>query len=125
MMSWGSGANEAEESYAKLAEEYFSVESMEALNAQGTSAAHEAVRHDHHEMLEAMLKKGIDVNVTEDQPQVAGTTLLMTACAYGFPKTVKMLMDAGADDSLRNVEDETAAHIAVSIKVRFKTISNE
>ena len=125
MTGWGTNANEAEESYAKLVEEYFSVESMEALNAQGTSAAHEAVRHDHHEMLEAMLKKGVDVNVTEDQPQVAGTTLLMTACAYGFPKTVKMLMDAGADDSLRNVEDETAAHMAVSVKVRFKKISNE
>ena len=125
MMSWGSGANEVEESYARLVEEYFSVESMEALTAQGTSAAHEAVRQDHHEMLEAMLKKGVDVNVTEDQPQVAGTTLLMTACAYGFPKTVKMLMDAGADDSLRNVEDETAAHIAVALKVRFKKISNE
>ena len=124
MMSWSS-ANEAEESYAKLVKEYFSVESMEALTAQGTSAAHEAVRHDHREMLEAMLKKGINVNVTEDQPQVAGTTLLMTACAYGFPKTVQMLMDAGADDSLRNVEDETAAHIAVSVKVRFKKISNE
>ena len=124
MMSWGS-TNEAEEGYAGLVEKYFSVESMETLTAQGTSAAHEAVRHDHHEMLEAMLKKGVDVNVTEDQPQVAGTTLLMTACAYGFPKTVKLLMDAGADDSLRNVEDETAAHIAVSVKVRFKKISNE
>ena len=123
MMSW-SGANEAEESCAKLVEEYFSVESMEALTAQGTSAAHEAVRQDHHEMLEAMLKKGVDVNVTEDQPQVAGTTLLMTACAYGFPKTVKLLMDAGADDSLRNVEDETEAHIAVSVKVRFKSLFN-
>ena len=105
MTTWGSNANEVEESYAKLVDEYFSVESMEALTAQGTSAAHEAVRHDHHEMLEAMLKKGVDVNVTEDQPQVAGTTLLMTACAYGFPKTVQMLMDAGADDSLMNVED--------------------
>lgn len=125
MTAWGNNANEVEESYAKLVEEYFSVESIEALTAQGTSAAHEAVRHDHREMLEAMLKKGVDVNVTEDQPQIAGTTLLMTACAYGFPKTVKMLMDAGADDSLKNVEDETAAHMAVSVKVRFKKISNE
>ena len=125
MTTWGANKNEVEESFAKLVEDYFSVESMEALTAQGTSAAHEAVRHDHHEMLEAMLKKGVNVNVTEDQPQVAGTTLLMTACAYGFPKTVQMLIDAGADDSLRNVEDETAAHIAVSVKVRFKKISNE
>lgn len=125
MNSWGSGPNEAEEEFAKLAGDYFSVESMEALNADGTSAIHEAIRHDHHEMLEAMLKKGVNVNLTEDQPQVAGTTPLMIACAYGFPKVVKMLMDAGADDSLANVNGETAAHIAVSVKVRFKKISNE
>ena len=51
MTAWGTNANEIEESYARLVEEYFSVESMETLNAQGTSAAHEAVRHDHREML--------------------------------------------------------------------------
>lgn len=124
MVSWGSGPSKEEE-YAKLSEEYFSVESMEALNADGTSAAHEAVRRDHYELLEVMLKKGINVNVTEDQPYVAGNTMLMIACAYGFPKTVKMLMDAGADDSLINVEGETAAHMAVSIKVRFKEISHD
>ena len=92
MNSWGSGPNEAEEEFAKLAGDYFSVESMEALNADGTSAIHEAIRHDHHEMLEVMLKKGVNVNLTEDQPQVAGTTPLMIACAYGFPKVVKMLI---------------------------------
>lgn len=125
MMNWGSGANEAEEEFAKLTEEFFSVESMEALSAEGTSAAHEAVRHDHHEILEAMLKKGIDVNLTEDQPKVAGTTMLMTACTYGFPKTVKMLMDAGADDSLQNVVGNTAAHCAVSLEVRYKKIESK
>ena len=51
MVSWGSGPSKEEE-YAKLSEEYFSVESMEALNADGTSAAHEAVRRDHYELLE-------------------------------------------------------------------------
>ncbi|MCM1307224.1 MAG: ankyrin repeat domain-containing protein [Butyrivibrio sp.] len=121
-MSWG--GDNVEEEYAK-AVEYFSVESMEALDSEGTSAAHEAVRHNHIEMLEAMLKKGIDVNITEDQPKVAGTTLLQTACAYGFPKIVQMLMDAGADDTIRNVEEETAAHIAVSRKIRFKEIREE
>lgn len=124
MVSWGSGRNESEDGFAEIAEKFFSVESMEALNDEGTSAAHTAVRRDHFEMLEAMLKKGVNVNLTEDQPQVAGTTMLMAACAYGFPKTVKLLMDAGADDTLRNVEDETAAHIAVSEKIRFKKISS-
>lgn len=121
-MSWGT--NNVEEDYAK-AVEYFSVESMQSLDTEGTSAAHEAVRHNHFEMLDAMLKKGVDVNVTEDQPKVAGTTLLHTACAYGFPKIVQMLMEAGADDTLMNVEDETAAHVAVSRKIRFKEIRQE
>ena len=100
MTAWGVNANEVEESYAKLVEEYFSVESMEALNAQGTSAAHEAVRHDHHEMLEARLKKGVDVNVTEDQPQVAGTTLLMTAQNYDLHASyilTPVFIEKGAD----------------------------
>lgn len=124
MVSWGS-RNEPEEAFAAAAKQYFSVESMEALNADGISAAHMAVQNNHFEMLQAMLQKGINVNLTEDQPQVAGTTLLHTACAYGFPELVKMLMAAGADDTLQNVEEETAAHIAVSEKIRFKKISLE
>lgn len=122
MMSFGS--HNPEEDFAK-AVEYFSTESIEALNMDGTSAAHTAIRHNHFEMVEAMIKKGIDINITEDQPKVAGTTLLHTACEYGFPKIVQMLMDAGADDTLKNVEDETAAHIAVSEKIRFKKIKDE
>ena len=122
MMSFGE--NNAEEDFAK-AIDYFSKESIEELNMDGTSAAHSAIRHNHFEMVEAMIKKGIDVNITEDQPKVTGTTLLHTACEYGFPKIVKMLMEAGADDTLKNAEDETAAHIAVSEKIRFKKIKDE
>ena len=117
------GGDNPEEEFAK-AVAYFSTESIEALNMDGTSAAHTAIRHNHYEMVEAMIKKGIDVNITEDQPKVMGTTLLHTACEYGFPKIEQMLMDAGADDTMKNVEDETAAHIAVSEKIRFKKIED-
>lgn len=125
MQSWGSGPNEAEEQFAKAVTDYFSVESLETLNADGTSAAHAAVMRNHYEVVEAMLKKGINVNITEDKPSVAGTTLLHLACAHGYPRIVKMLMDAGADDTLKNEQEETPAHIAVSKKVGYKKISDQ
>ena len=105
--------------------EFFSVESMEALDKDGTSAIHTAVRKNHFEVLEAMIKKGININITEDSPAVAGTTPLHAACEYGFPKIVQMLMDAGADDTMQNVKEETPAHIAVSKKIFFKEIKPE
>lgn len=125
MQSWGGNGNEAEEAIAKAVTEYFSVESLETLNADGTSAAHEAVRHNHYEALDAMLKKGINVNLTQDKPSIAGTTLLHMACEHVYPKLVKMLMDAGADDTLKNEHEETPAHIAVSKKIGYKKVSDE
>ena len=108
--------DEREEALARAVEEIFSVESMEALNSQGTSAVHKAVRGNHFLMLDAMLKKGVNVNLTEDSPAVAGNTLLHAACERCLPKIAKMLMEAGADDTLMNVKEESAAHIAVAEK---------
>ncbi len=117
--------NELDEAYAELVGKYFSVESMEMLDAEGRSAAHWAVRRYKYEMLAAMIKKGVNVNLTEDQPSVAGNTLLHIACECGFPDMVQLLMDAGADDTLKNVEEETAAHSSVSKKIHYKKISEE
>nr|WP_296488196.1 ankyrin repeat domain-containing protein [uncultured Acetatifactor sp.] len=122
---WNSYQNELDEAYAKLVETVFSVESMETLDAEGSSAAHWAVRQYKYRMLSAMLKKGVNVNLTQDQPSVAGTTLLHIACEYGFPEMVRLLMEAGADDTLQNEREETAAHMTVSRNVRYKTISAE
>lgn len=123
--SWGTNRNEYEEALAKTVAEHFSVESLEALNSDGTSAAHAAIRKNHFEVVEAMLKKGVNVDLTEDKPSVAGTTFLHLACEHGYPQLVKMLMDAGADDTLKNEQEETAAHIAASQKIRYKKIQNE
>lgn len=123
--SLGTNRNEYEEALAKTVAEHFSVESLEALNSDGTSAAHAAVRKNHFEVVEAMLKKGVNVDLTEDKPSVAGTTFLHLACEHGYPRLVKMLMDAGADDTLKNEQEETAAHIAASRKIRYKEIQNE
>lgn len=122
--AWGANKNEYEEALAKTVTDHFSVESLEALNSDGTSAAHTAVRKNHFEVVEAMLKKGVNVDLTEDKPSVAGTTFLHIACEHGYPQLVKMLMDAGADDTLKNEQEETAAHIAASIKIRYKKIQD-
>ncbi|MDE5590240.1 MAG: ankyrin repeat domain-containing protein [Acetatifactor sp.] len=114
-----------EKALARAVEEYFSVESLEMLNSLGTSAAHEAVRGNHFLMLSAMLKKGVNVNLTEDSPGVAGNTLLHTACEYCCPGIVRMLMEAGADDTLMNVKEETAAHIAVSENMGALNVTND
>lgn len=105
--------------------EFFSVESMETLDKEGSSAVHAAVKNNHFEVLEAMIKKGININITEDSPAVAGTTPLHIACERGFPRMVQMLMDAGADDTMKNVKEETPAHIAVSKKISYKEIKPE
>lgn len=101
--------SDIEEELAK-AVSFFSVSSMEELTAAGTSAAHLAVKNDHYKMLEAMIKAGINVNLTEDSPRIAGTTLLHTACRYGSIESVKLLIGAGADDTLLDENEETPAH---------------
>ena len=101
-----------EEEFAK-AVSYFDMESMEALTDEGTSAAHRAVRNNHYQMLEVMIKAGINVNLAEDQPKIVGSTLLHTACEYGSVECVKLLIEAGADDTLLDAKEETPAHRAL------------
>lgn len=103
-----------EESRARAVEAYFDKDSMEALNADGTSAVHAAVRGNHFPMLAAMLRKGVNVNLTEDGPLPSGSTLLHAACSYCLPQIAGLLIEAGADDAMMNVKEETAAHIAAS-----------
>ncbi len=105
--------------------EFFSTESMEALDGNGICAVHAAAKNNHFEVLEAMIRKGVNVNVTADSPAVAGSTPLHMACEHGYPKIVQMLMDAGADDTIMNVKEETPAHIAVSKKISYKEIKDE
>lgn len=123
--SFSASRNEApdenEEALAKAAEQYFSAESMETLNSYGVSAAHEAAGRNHLLMLEAMLKKGVDVNTRDEQ----GNTLLHTACEGGYPGIVKLLIEAGADDTIMNMKEETPAHIAVLAVKRTYSVSSD
>ncbi len=92
-----------------------SKDSMEELNNQGIAAIHLAAQNGHKGMLRVMIEKGVDVNLMEDAPAESGTTPLHVACKYGQWEIVKLLMAAGADDTLKNAKGETPAHCACAL----------
>lgn len=109
---WG----EKKEVFFEKVTAFFSRESMEQTDYEGMAAIHLAVRNGHSGMLKVMIQKGVDVNLTEDLPGKAGATPLHEACAWGCVEAVKMLMGAGSDDTLKDVDGETPAHYAVRKK---------
>lgn len=111
--------------YFHQAAELLSRESMEQLTEQGRAAIHMAARNGHRDMLAVMLKKGVNVNLSEDSPSQPGTTPLHEACTYNHVETIKLLMDAGADDTLKNSKGETPAHCAVMNQKFGKELTNE
>lgn len=104
------------ESYFEEAARLFSRESMEQLDNRGTAAVHLAAEHGHTSMLQVMIEKGVDINLSQDEPGEAGTTALHCACANGHADVVKLLISAGADDTMKNLKGETPAHFAVMKK---------
>ena len=96
-----------------------SKDSMEELNNQGIAAIHLAAQNGHKGMLKVMIEKGVDVNLMEDAPAESGTTPLHVACKYGQWEIVKLLMAAGADDTLKNAKGETPAHCACALANRI------
>ncbi len=105
--------NQQDEAYFREAARLFSRESMEALDDSGEAAVHLAAREGHTGMLKVMVEKGVDLNLAKDAPARAGMTPLHEACAAGNREAVRMLMDAGADDTRKDLEGETPAHLAL------------
>ncbi len=99
-----------EESFYDEAAKIFSKESMEQLDNSGEAAVHLAAENGHTGMLKIMIEKGVDINLTKDEPGEAGVTPLHLACVYGHVDVAKLLMDAGADDTMKNINGETPAH---------------
>ncbi len=104
------------EPYFEEAAKLFSGESMEQLDSQGEAAVHLAAREGHVGMLRVMIEKGVDMNLEKDTPARAGMTPLHEACETGNLEVVKLLMEAGADDTAKDVEGETPAHYALREK---------
>ena len=93
-----------------------SKESMEQIDNKGKAAIHYAAGKGHIAMLKVMIEKGVDVNLTEDEPAEAGITSLHEACRLGCVDAVRLLMGAGADDTMQNLAGETPAHFVLTKK---------
>lgn len=107
------------------AAEYFETASMEERAADGITAMHFAAKNNHANMLRIMIDKGANVNVTEDAPALIGATPLHEACVVGNGDIVRLLMEAGADDSLATQEGETPAHFIAQEKQKYKPVPSE
>ena len=108
-----SRTNKEDLPFYEEATKLFSVDSMTLLDNRGVSAVHTAASHGHDKMLERMIEMGADINITQDAPAKAGNTPLMCACEMYCVECVKTLMNHGADDTIKNVDGETAAHLIV------------
>lgn len=120
-----SGLSQKYVDFFRDAAELVSKESMEELDGNGIAAVHMAARKGHVDALAVMIKKGVDVNLSEDVPAQSGTTPLHEACIYGHADVVKLLMDAGADDTVKNCKGNTPAHCAVRNDKGGEKLSNE
>lgn len=65
------------------------------------------------EIINDYLEKGIDVNLQDDW----GNTSLMVATSWSNIETVKFLLKAGADLSIKNCYSKTAFDIAIDFTV--------
>lgn len=120
-----SPASGEDDDFFREAAELLSKESMEQPDISGRAAIHIAAQNGHEKMVAVMIKKGVDVNLTEDAPAQPGTTPLHEACIHGHSEVVKLLINAGADDTLKNSNGETPAHCAVLAKEFGRELGTE
>jgi ankyrin repeat protein len=111
--------------YFEEAAKLFSKESMEELDTRGEAAVHKAANNGHTGMLKVMIEKGVDVNLPKDVPAQAGTTPLHEACAFGHADVVKLLINANADDTIKNLDGETPAHFVLMNKKYGNQLTQE
>jgi len=78
------------------------------VNKPGWAPLQYAATHGHLEVMTLLLDK----NAYIDAASPNGTTPLMMAAFYGTPSAVKLLLEAGADPSLKNQQALTAIDFA-------------
>lgn len=114
-----------DEAYYEEAAKIFSKESMERTDNRGEAAIHGAAENGHLSMLKVMIEKGVDINLTKDEPGEAGMTALHLACMKGRAEVVKLLMASGADDTMKTLQGNTPAHLVLMERKYGDKISNE
>ncbi len=95
---------------------HISAESMSTVCKNGKSAAHFAICHNL-DILEYMLERGIDVNVPmivnkRGGAKTEGDTLLHIAMRSDNVELVRKLLEAGADETITNEDNELPIHCA-------------
>lgn len=83
-----------------------------AVNAEGETALHFAVRNDEQEIAAFLLQNGADV----DARNKMGVTPLMVASWSGFDQMVELLLKAGADSELKDENGTKAASHAREVQ---------
>jgi len=76
---------------------------------EGVSIFDMAITYDNIELLNFLLEKGVDVNTTNRR---SGFTALMAAACYGRVEIAKILLDHGADQTVRDSKGFSAIDFA-------------
>jgi thiosulfate/3-mercaptopyruvate sulfurtransferase len=83
---------------------------LETRNADGNNALWFACVGEHLDMIELLVKLGIDIDNQNDN----GATCLMYASSTGKEAVVKALLAAGANPNLKSLDDFTALDVAAT-----------
>eukprot|EP01028_Stygiella_incarcerata_P006903 TRINITY_DN2808_c0_g1_i5.p1 TRINITY_DN2808_c0_g1~~TRINITY_DN2808_c0_g1_i5.p1 ORF type:complete len:1126 (+),score=248.76 TRINITY_DN2808_c0_g1_i5:182-3559(+) len=89
--------------------ESISADQWTTQNHSGSTAAHEAAKRNHANILAFLVKKGVDI----DRVNSNGCTPLMLACAHGHHQSVQILSHFTKEIDKKDTRGRSAAHFAV------------
>ncbi|XP_028404938.1 oxysterol-binding protein-related protein 1-like [Dendronephthya gigantea] len=74
----------------------------------GWTALHTSIQHENHEIMDALIKAGADVNIKTD----GGETALHKAAMVGRKDFIVTLLENGANPLIVNCDEKTSSHLA-------------
>lgn len=82
---------------------------VDARNEHNWNALMQAIHQGHQELVEILIEKGSDVNAVDEEQ---GATPLILAAHFCLERIAKLLLENGADKTMKNKKGETAADTA-------------